>query len=170
MVEVHHIIPQAKNGPDEEDNAVVLCPSCHELYGDNPKLRKRMREKRDWWFRVATKKFPYENGGILQSVQIVDDELRTSRHKPESLPGLRRALDIYIKELLNFINPENAKETAELILDAIPLDTGILLPESRIAAEGFCECGQKRCAGHRDRMYCYWDKELSPWVIAVNGN
>ena len=36
-VEVHHIIPQEDAGPDTEDNAAPLCPTCHETYGANPK-------------------------------------------------------------------------------------------------------------------------------------
>jgi 5-methylcytosine-specific restriction protein A len=28
-LEVHHVKPLADNGPDTEDNAVALCPTCH---------------------------------------------------------------------------------------------------------------------------------------------
>ena len=43
-VEVHHIIPQENDGPDTEDNAAPLCPSCHEIYGANRQKRKFIRE------------------------------------------------------------------------------------------------------------------------------
>ena len=49
-VEIHHIIPQAKGGSDNEDNAAPLCPTCHTIHGDNPKMRKQIRERRDSWF------------------------------------------------------------------------------------------------------------------------
>lgn len=31
IIEVHHIIPRAKGGTDDEDNLVVLCPNHHAL-------------------------------------------------------------------------------------------------------------------------------------------
>lgn len=50
IVEIHHIVPQAQDGPNTEDNAAPLCGSCHSLYGDNPRLRKEMRARRDQWY------------------------------------------------------------------------------------------------------------------------
>jgi len=166
MIEVHHIVSQAEGGPDDEENAAPLCPNCHELYGDNPKLRKRMRERRDWWFQVAAMKYPYEYETIRQSVEAVDKELIKSMHNPNSIGKLREALDRYVREMLNLLTPENAWETADLLVDAIPLDTGVLLPKSEVIAEGFCECGRDNCVGHRGRVYCYWSKDLPMWVIA----
>ena len=56
-VEVHHIVPQEENGPDNEDNAAPLCPSCHESYGANPKKRKFIREARDLWYEICEKRY-----------------------------------------------------------------------------------------------------------------
>lgn len=56
-VEVHHIISQEENGPDTEDNAVPLCPSCHEAYGANPQKRKFIREARELWYEICEKHF-----------------------------------------------------------------------------------------------------------------
>lgn len=56
-VEVHHIIPQAEGGPETEDNAAPLCPSCHEAYGANPEKRKFIREARDLWYDICEKRF-----------------------------------------------------------------------------------------------------------------
>jgi len=56
-VEIHHIIPQAENGPDTEDNAAPLCPSCHETYGANPVKRKFIRETRDFWYELCSKRY-----------------------------------------------------------------------------------------------------------------
>lgn len=52
-VEVHHIIPQEEGGPDTEDNAAPLCPSCHEAWGANPTKRKFLRENRDNWYEIC---------------------------------------------------------------------------------------------------------------------
>jgi 5-methylcytosine-specific restriction endonuclease McrA len=49
FVEIHHIIPQSDGGPDDEDNAAALCAECHDLFGDNPRKRKQLRENRDYW-------------------------------------------------------------------------------------------------------------------------
>jgi hypothetical protein len=54
-VEVHHIIPEAEDGPDEEDNAAPLCSNCHTLYGRNPDLRKEIRSRRDLWYETCAK-------------------------------------------------------------------------------------------------------------------
>ena len=56
-VEIHHIIPQAERGSDNEENAAPLCPTCHTIHGDNPKMRKQIRERRDDWLehcRIST--------------------------------------------------------------------------------------------------------------------
>ena len=51
-VEVHHIIPEAEGGSNTLENAAPLCASCHHRFGDNPALRKQLREMRDsWWAR-----------------------------------------------------------------------------------------------------------------------
>ena len=52
-VEVHHIIPERENGPDTADNAVSLCPSCHDTYGCNPAKREFLREARDQWYEIC---------------------------------------------------------------------------------------------------------------------
>jgi hypothetical protein len=52
-VDVHHIIPEAQGGPNEEDNAAPLCGSCHDLLGNNPDLRKEIRQRRDQWYEIC---------------------------------------------------------------------------------------------------------------------
>lgn len=56
-VEVHHILPQAEGGPDTEDNAAPLCPTCHDTYGANPQKRKFIRETRDFWYDFCERRF-----------------------------------------------------------------------------------------------------------------
>ena len=60
-VEVH-LVPEEEDGPDTEDNAVPLCPSCHETYGANPQKRKFIRETRDLW---------YQNGRSAGNIDVV---------------------------------------------------------------------------------------------------
>ena len=56
-VEVHHIIPQEEGGPETEDNAAPLCPTCHETYGANLQKRKFIREARDLWYEICDKRY-----------------------------------------------------------------------------------------------------------------
>jgi HNH endonuclease len=56
-VEIHHIVPQAEGGSDDEENAAPLCPSCHEKYGGNPEKRKFIREVRDFRYEMCENKF-----------------------------------------------------------------------------------------------------------------
>lgn len=56
-VEIHHIVPEAEDGPDIEDNAAPLCPSCHETYGANPQKRKFIREARDFWYEICAQRY-----------------------------------------------------------------------------------------------------------------
>ena len=54
-VDVHHIIPQKDGGTDDIDNAAPLCGHCHDLYGDNPMMRKTIRGRRDLWYELCEK-------------------------------------------------------------------------------------------------------------------
>ena len=56
-VEVHHIIPQEDTGPDTEENAAPLCPTCHEIYGANRTKRKFIREARDAWYEICDRRY-----------------------------------------------------------------------------------------------------------------
>jgi hypothetical protein len=54
-VDVHHIVPEADDGPDDEDNAAPLCGSCHTLFGNNPDLRKEIKLRRNQWYEICSK-------------------------------------------------------------------------------------------------------------------
>ena len=45
VLEIHHIIRQAKDGGDDPDNLIVLCPNCHQrryhLSGEAPKVESQ---------------------------------------------------------------------------------------------------------------------------------
>lgn len=56
-VDIHHVVPQSDGGPDTEDNAAALCPSCHDRYGANPEKRKFIREARDLWYEICASRF-----------------------------------------------------------------------------------------------------------------
>ncbi len=70
-IEVHHIIPQADGGPDTEENAAPLCPSCHERLGANPTKRKFITEVRDWWYETCDQRY----GPDPTTLQVINDRL-----------------------------------------------------------------------------------------------
>ncbi len=72
-IEIHHIVPQAENGPDTIENAAPLCPSCHEIYGQNPTKRKFIRESRDIWYEICAKRFSSETSQIPEILSKLDN-------------------------------------------------------------------------------------------------
>lgn len=67
-VEIHHIIPEAEGGPDTEENAAPLCPSCHEQYGANPTKRKFIREMRDHWYDLCDTRYKSVDASQLERI------------------------------------------------------------------------------------------------------
>jgi hypothetical protein len=71
-VEVHHIVPQSENGADTEENAVPLCPSCHETYGANPLKRKFITEARDLWYEICRERYASDNDRIERLIELLE--------------------------------------------------------------------------------------------------
>jgi hypothetical protein len=94
-VEIHHIYPEGEGGPDTEDNAAPLCPSCHERYGANPVKRKFIREARDNWLEICDQRFRAEHK--LDSLSHVLSDVATNQAlsslKSELLDGLTKILN-----------------------------------------------------------------------------
>jgi hypothetical protein len=81
---VHHILPEASGGPDTEENAAPLCPSCHTDFGGNPEKRKTIREMRDFWYELCARRISPEAQDLkgitemLANVVTKDDLARLS--------------------------------------------------------------------------------------------
>ena len=56
-IDIHHILPQAKGGSDDIDNAAPLCQNCHDRFGANPEKRKEIRQMREFWYDVVKEKY-----------------------------------------------------------------------------------------------------------------
>jgi len=92
-VEIHHIISQKENGSDTEENAAPLCPTCHELYGDNPKKRKLIRERRDLWYELCDKKYKNEiEENFVTRAELNELKELVSNRKADSNSLLNRFL------------------------------------------------------------------------------
>ena len=130
-LEVHHIVPEEQGGPNSEENAAPLCPSCHRSYGGNPDHRTRIRDMRDAWYETCEGLFAGEHkqpGDILRSVHelfsMEELELLTI-HNPNYVLGTEGANDggvgpsrysfhrkeyvhpLIVKELLGWISDRN---------------------------------------------------------------
>lgn len=70
-IEVHHITPQEEGGPDTEENAAPLCPSCHALYGGNPELRRFIRESRDFWLNWCDRHLSPDAQQHLEEIKLL---------------------------------------------------------------------------------------------------
>jgi hypothetical protein len=109
-VEVHHIIPQAEGGSDEQDNAAPLCPSCHETYGANPTKRKFIREVRDFWYELCAKRYKNEVGPLaldsLGRVARLEQRLLDFAEREKFIEGKESAerLALIDSELTNLEN------------------------------------------------------------------
>jgi hypothetical protein len=71
-VEIHHIIPQAEGGPETEDNAAPLCPTCHEIYGANPIKRKFITEARDFWYEICATRYAPDADRVERLINLLD--------------------------------------------------------------------------------------------------
>jgi hypothetical protein len=76
-VEIHHIIPQAEGGPDTEDNAAPLCPSCHEIYGANPTKRKMITEARDAWYEICATRYAPDADKVERLIGLLEGATAT---------------------------------------------------------------------------------------------
>ena len=96
-VEVHHIIPQEEGGSDKEENAAPLCPSCHEIYGANPKKRKFIREARDLWYEICAKRYASDSDRMDEIKQLLKNTVSYDdfiSFKKELLSHIHHDLDV----------------------------------------------------------------------------
>ena len=81
-VEIHHILPQADGGPDTEDNAAPLCPTCHTIYGANPEMRKYIRDSRDFWYKLCEERYasdPQRLDKIESLLKTIEAHVQTEK-------------------------------------------------------------------------------------------
>jgi len=117
-VEIHHIIPEAEDGPDTEDNAAPLCPSCHETYGSNPQKRKFIREARDFWYEVCEKRFA-SDGDRLEEIANAVQQVATKDDLVEAVDQILSFQQIVNRVITQIADNEDPRRSGEDILDAL---------------------------------------------------
>jgi hypothetical protein len=83
-VEAHHIIAEAEGGPDSEENAAPLCPSCHETYGANPDKRKFIRDARDFLYELCDRRYEW-NGDQMGQILAIESFFSAPQLKRDPL-------------------------------------------------------------------------------------
>ena len=90
-IEIHHIIPECDGGPDTEENAAPLCPSCHDTFGANPEKRKFIREAKANWLAVCDRRVSavVDASSLLELLKRVAtrEDLRELRRDLTTAPG-----------------------------------------------------------------------------------
>lgn len=117
-IEIHHILPQKDKGPDTFENAAPLCPNCHSYFGDNPIKRKEITQMRDWWYKVAEKRYSTVdiNFNLLNDINTKVEALSTNQDK--SLLDLKKTLLKVATETINQMTAGTAISTASGIASA----------------------------------------------------
>ena len=95
-VEVHHISAETQGGPNNMENAAPLCPSCHAVFGDNPQLRKQIREMRDWWYEQCKKK---EESSLVKMEEINELLLEQEGRLGTKISSIEESLQAGIERL-----------------------------------------------------------------------
>ena len=106
FVEIHHIIPQAENGPDTFDNGVALCAYCHDLIGNNPSKRKQLKEIRDSWYEIVEAQ---KNTKVVEKQSIYEK----IKFLPIAKPNKEKSIAVYHIVYKN----ENFNDAAHATID-----------------------------------------------------
>lgn len=61
--------------------------------------------------------------------------------------------------------PSAASGVAPGSAEMIRLDNGYWLHGDDVEAEGLCTCDRQTCVENSNRVYCYWARSLSDWVV-----
>lgn len=107
---VHHITPSSEGGSDDFDNAVALCPSCHDIYQGNKEKRKWLREKRDYWYEYCEKNLDKEDLFKLGKAINVIEEANIGRDRiVQNLEEKIKILNDTVEQYSKIIKPLTLK-------------------------------------------------------------
>lgn len=126
-MDVHHIVPEGKGGTDDIDNAAPLCPNCHNHFGDNPNKRKEIRQMRDWWYGVCSKKhMQSEDIETSSKLALILEKIQRSESNVVELKDMLRRIT---NRMIDNITPETATMTASGITNIAVATSAVRLGE-----------------------------------------
>ncbi len=146
-VEIHHIVPVAEGGPDSEDNAAPLCPSCHETYGANPSKRKLIREARGLWYEICERRYTSDSDR-LSRIESMLQKLVTCEEPPDqgSFSTLGETLDTIYNSRIHPVAQSDLEFFYDFVFGGVVGDEGVE-ETKRIFLERFgTETARRICA------------------------
>lgn len=128
-IEVHHIVPEKEDGSDDMDNAAALCGRCHNTLGDNPSLRKQIRERRDWLYERVAKMYPDHPDPNLEKLSKLVGSIHEKQERQDEFSEQIQAemgevkviLGQYVKTMeqaIDRLTPETVRTGTTSILNA----------------------------------------------------
>jgi len=143
-IEVHHIVPEKEGGTNDIDNAAPLCGRCHNTFGDNPSLRKQIRERRDWLYERVAKMYPDHPDPNLEKLSKLVGSIHEKQKRQDEFRGQIQAemgevkgiLSQYVKTMeqnvkimeqaVERLTPETVRSGTTSIMDASSVMTASL--------------------------------------------
>ncbi len=99
-VDIHHMVPVAEGGANEEDNLVVLCPTCHRLVHRYKLSVRQLQEYKRRAIEGREKRIYFEDFDDFEerpSTYYLDSSELTS---PEVLPILQAKAEGWYNQLI----------------------------------------------------------------------
>lgn len=131
FIDIHHIIPESENGPDDIDNAAPLCAKCHRQFGNNPDHRKTIRGMRDLWYKICKTRYKdnysqpiFEKLDSLgqEIIAIKDDKVKESAILEDIKKEICKLRD---KEQENIKSSSSVEEIQSESITATKLGSGV---------------------------------------------
>lgn len=88
FVDVHHIVPESENGPNDLENAAALCAKCHDDFGNNPDKRNQIRGMRDLWYELCAKRYKEEDIGVYEKLDGLYNVMTTMQKEQREYKGI----------------------------------------------------------------------------------
>jgi hypothetical protein len=115
-VQIHHIDSQADGGSDKEENGAPLCPNCHETYGANPTKKRFIRDARNAWYEICSKRFLEKVSEVTTKIDITK---LTATKKEVKISIYSFIASIYAAEHLEYRGKIEVMETCYSLLKII---------------------------------------------------
>lgn len=178
-VTIDHVIPESLLGDDNARKAVL------EEYGLAPTFDINSYEN---WLpcharcnqsKGKTKlEFIPGNKAVLDSLKAraartaqVAASVLCNAHKDRVFKTIFAALEsrtISMRDLTDLLGAFSEDPVgAGVPDDVIVLDSGYWIPRAEIVREGICRCERKTCVDSDEKVYCYFQASLAPWVIGT---
>ncbi len=115
-IDVHHIVPEGRKGPNTIANAAPLCPNCHDWFGGNPEKRKMIKDMRNWWYKQVEKQYPAGSLTYKQLEHINTLVAEASIRNEASLEELKERLNFISDKIVASISSTTASTIATQII------------------------------------------------------